>query len=454
MSGAPLPIQPPPPLRFADFFFQCGLSPDVSLADRRVLEDGSTAGEASDKESRSRHLSDGVSPMHLPQAKLKRKQHPLDWRYAPEVLCRYPAKDYSERERFPTYLPMFCFPNNIQLSHEDAGPPAEKYHSFIITEETGAKCYGVCLTLYEKLTPKHAAELEMMTQELRMGSLGSSDLEYIQHIQSQLAENKEALLHARMGIGDTRKSSTKLNRFTEASASTEQMTSPDIDTAHTLQDAEEKVKLYRDLLRPLDALLADAETVYAPRTIGVLSHWPWHDFLKDWLCEVLRVTRGDYDDNPNGKVLAPLERFVTNLIHELPLPPPGKLELSIHVGQLHFFCSRPPVNSISVLKNFSLYPIFRALSKENIVTVFELILSERKIIFVSQHLSMLTLAAETFCLFFFPLFWQHIFIPVLPCRLLTYLQAPMPYIVGVQKEYFTAAAQDEWKPPDATVVDL
>ncbi|KND02343.1 uncharacterized protein SPPG_02814 [Spizellomyces punctatus DAOM BR117] len=460
--AAPPPVQPPAPLRFADFFFQCGLNPDAKLADRRVLDDGSVAGEVAQRnaeEERRRAPSDGVTPstpMPLPQAKLKKKHHPLEWRYAPEILCRYPKTDYSEKERFPAYLPMFCFPNNIQLHLEDNGPPPEKYHSFIITEETGAKCYGVCVTVYERLQSQHAAELEQITQELRSGSLGSSDLEYIQHIQSQLAENQEALLHARLGITGITEQRTSI---TSGSASKPAATpsTPDSDsvtTEHTIQDAEEKVKLYRDLLAPLNTLLADAENVYIPRTIGVLSHWPWHDFLKDWLCEVLRVVRGEYDECPHSKAVAPLERFVVNLIHEIPLPPPGKLELSIHVGQLHLFCSRPPVNTISVLKNFSLYPMFRALSVANIITIFELALAERKIIFLSSHLSMLTLAAETLCLFFFPLFWQHILIPILPARLLSYLQAPMPYIVGVQREYFTPDVQDEWKPPDAHVIDL
>lgn len=40
-----------------------------------------------------------------------------------------------------------------------------------------------------------------------------------------------------------------------------------------------------------------------------------------------------------------------NLIHEIPLPPPGKLELSVNIGQLQLFVSRPAVNTISALQN-------------------------------------------------------------------------------------------------------
>ncbi|KAI9002655.1 hypothetical protein BC832DRAFT_524902, partial [Gaertneriomyces semiglobifer] len=273
--------------------------------------------------------------------------HPLEWTYSPQILSRYPEKDYGDKEKFPAFLPMasgselsfigivlltadpvypfvqFCFPKDIKLRYEDTGPPPETFHSFIITEETGAKMYGVCVIIYEKLCLKHAAELESLVDDICAATLGSSDLEYIQHIQSQLAENQEALLHARMGM------------TLSTTANVTEKTSP--------IDAEEKVALYRALLAPLSSLITSVDNVYAPRAFGVLSHWPWYDFLKEWLCEVIKVGRSDEG--------LPIERYVVNLIHEVPLPPPGKLELSVHVGQVNLFISRPPVNALPMIKN-------------------------------------------------------------------------------------------------------
>lgn len=70
-------------------------------------------------------------------------------------------------------------------------------------------------------------------------------------------------------------------------------------------------------------------------------------------------------------------------------------------------------------------------------------------LFLSQYPGMLSIACETFRYLLFPLYWQFVFIPVLPQRLLTCLQviqviyspmnvfmlihciqAPVPYIVG------------------------
>ncbi|KAJ3178675.1 hypothetical protein HK101_010125 [Irineochytrium annulatum] len=356
-----------------------------------------------------------------PCASKMKRTHPIEYKFEGDVLCRYPTTDYSEEEAFPNYLPM------------------------IITKADASRLYGVCVTVYEKLHPSLASQLETMIEDWRSECLAQSDLEYMQHIQSQLAVNQEAILKIKNGAKtDPRNPDPEAEELDAA-----QLTD-------LVAEAEEKVALFRELLAPLQSLLVDVDNVYAPRTIGLLSHWPWHDLLNDWLRELLKVVTGHYDytlNRPAG-TYAPLERSLINLMCEVPLPPPGRVELCISIGQLQLFCSRPPVNSIQVLQNFSLYPFFRTLSLPNIVTLFELGLMEKKIIFVSSHLSMLTFAVESLCLLFYPLTYPHVLIPVLPKKLLSYLWAPMPFIIGVHRDYFQKKDQDEYRPVDAAVVDI
>ncbi|KAJ3120452.1 hypothetical protein HK098_004585 [Nowakowskiella sp. JEL0407] len=442
--------------------------------------------------------------------------HPLEDMYDPVVLCKFPEAPEGDGNEttFPPYLPIFCFPNSVRLKHEESGhAPPETFHSFIVTEGTGEKIYGVCITFYTPLSPQHTTELSQKFTTWKMVALASTYLEYIEEVQKKLKGAVESLVDAKCELsrlceeklrfvgcdvdgedGENRASVDAIppskqvsESFDEYADSCEITSTSDKHSQHlqisvhipkdpdfplespTLQlhidpiseasqlvsDLEEKIQLYKDLLSPIkNTVLADPEKVYQPRCIGVLSRWPWHDLLKDWLCEVLRLVRGDFYEEMerNGRLVLPLERYITNLLYEVPLPPPGKLEISISIGNLRLFCSRPPVNSISTIQNFSLYPILRTLSPQTLTTLLELSLSERKIIFLSSHLSMLTLASETLCLLMFPLVWQHIMIPVLPVRLLSYLQAPMPYIVGVAREYFDGV--EEFKPSDAAVIDL
>ena len=73
------------------------------------------------------------------------------------------------------------------------------------------------------------------------------------------------------------------------------------------------------------------------------------------------------------------------------------------------------------------------LSHKNIILLLECALQEKKIAFVSQHISLLNLAAESLNVMMYPLSWQYVFIPILPSKLLGYLQAPVPFIVGIVK---------------------
>ena len=67
--------------------------------------------------------------------------------------------------------------------------------------------------------------------------------------------------------------------------------------------------------------------------------------------------------------------------------------------------------------------------------LFASVLAEQKIIFTSKYFTMLTIAAETITQLLLPFRWHHIFIPILPRELLGFVEAPTPYIIGVDSKY-------------------
>jgi len=54
------------------------------------------------------------------------------------------------------------------------------------------------------------------------------------------------------------------------------------------------------------------------------------------------------------------------------------------------------------------------------------------------------------CTLLFPLHWQHVYIPILPRGLLTFVYAPMPFIMGIPAAY----SKEETPPPEVYQVDL
>ena len=63
---------------------------------------------------------------------------------------------------------------------------------------------------------------------------------------------------------------------------------------------------------------------------------------------------------------------------------------------------------------------------------------------------MLHLVSKALSSLLYPLTWSNIFIPVLPARLLSVLEAPCPYIVGIERRYDKIELPDE----DFVLVDL
>ncbi|KAG0212187.1 hypothetical protein BGX28_006733 [Mortierella sp. GBA30] len=215
-------------------------------------------------------------------------------------------------------------------------------------------------------------------------------------------------------------------------------------------DSEEKLSLLDDQMKPWGDLFVDIEDAWVPRCIGLVSAVPYHYLLRDWLLAIVVACSGGVEHPGMSLSSLRLESYVKNLIHEVNLPPFGKLEVGITINNRVIYASRPALNSVPIVKNFSLYPLFRCLTAEDIVTVIEVILSEGKLIFLSSYLGMLTLACESFLYLLFPLYWQGVYIPVLPSSLMTCLQAPVPYIIGVQRRCCDA----EFPPEEACVVDL
>ena len=84
----------------------------------------------------------------------------------------------------------------------------------------------------------------------------------------------------------------------------------------------------------------------------------------------------------------------------------------------------------------------------------EFLLMERKIIVISSYSNILTFACEAILALCFPFTWDHIYIPILPSRMLSYLQAPVPFLVGINREYFDTPIEQENRPSDAVLIDL
>ncbi|XP_075792808.1 DENN domain-containing protein 1B isoform X2 [Pelodiscus sinensis] len=98
----------------------------------------------------------------------------------------------------------------------------------------------------------------------------------------------------------------------------------------------------------------------------------------------------------------------------------------------HSYFITPDVTGLPTIpESRNLTEYFVAVDVNNMLQLYASMLHERRIIITSSKLSTLTACVHGSAALLYPMYWQHIYIPVLPPHLLDYCCAPMPYLIGV-----------------------
>ncbi|KAJ5745474.1 hypothetical protein N7520_010656 [Penicillium odoratum] len=399
----------------------------------------------------SRRLSNYNSVIPVPQPlEFSPTMHPLKRRFEPVLLDRYPTRNMSEelkqRGNFPDYVPMFAFPNDINIVSSDERPRST-WHGFAMTTDNGSKLHAICVIIWIPLNSQAADELEKRCEEWRKDNMTDEERELAASLGERLASERAKLSQLL----------AQLPNVPSGSESREQL-------EDEISAVEEKIGLMTDLLRPVRhgaaskiEGLTDGDTgFWIPRAYGILGREStMTSFWKEWLkAIVVPMTENAVQrvppNSPRMGVWQPLERYVMNLCTEAFCPVSSKTQVELAIRELRLFARKEAPNELPGSRNTDLYALFRTLSVPNIIILFEYALTESRIIFLSSHTSMLYLATRALVDLLFPLQWTGVLIPVLPARLIQAIEAPCPYIMGIERRY----EKVELPTDDFVLVDL
>jgi hypothetical protein len=84
-----------------------------------------------------------------------------------------------------------------------------------------------------------------------------------------------------------------------------------------------------------------------------------------------------------------------------------------HIAEDLRLYSPPTTRNLPVL-DFSLIPVFRALSIRNVIIAFKLLLLECRVLVHSASLALVTRVCEALMAFLYPLQWEMVYVPVVP----------------------------------------
>lgn len=279
--------------------------------------------------------------------------HPLKRRFEPVLLDRYPPRTMPDEAKrrgvFPDYVPMFAFPNDVNVVSADERPRST-WHGFAMTAGDNSKLYGICIIVWMPLNPRTSEELERRCEEWRRNNMTDEERELASSLGERLAVERAKL-------------SRLLARL------------PTVASGSTVRDAleddisavEEKIGLMTDLLRPvrhgaaskIDGL-TDGETgLWLPRSYGILGREAsLTTFWKEWLkAVVVPMTDGSVlrvpPSSPKVGMWQPLERYVVNLCAEALSPISSKTQVEIAIRELRLFARKEAVNELPGSRNVS-----------------------------------------------------------------------------------------------------
>ncbi|XP_068740243.1 C-myc promoter-binding protein-like [Montipora capricornis] len=184
------------------------------------------------------------------------------------------------------------------------------------------------------------------------------------------------------------------------------------------------------------------KVAHTNKCICVLSHWPFFEAFKKFLSQLYRIS---VSAQP-----FPIERYIAILMLDVPFPSPQRPRILVQTNMYDPFEICQPYHTPLPVSGASYTAMLRYLHPEHAMLLFFLILTEHKILIHSLRPALMTSIAEALTTLLFPFSWQCPYVPLCPLGLNDVLDAPCPFVVGIDSRYF-----DQYDPPDdVTCVDL
>uniref|UniRef100_A0A4W4GMR8 UDENN domain-containing protein n=1 Tax=Electrophorus electricus TaxID=8005 RepID=A0A4W4GMR8_ELEEL len=365
--------------RFADYFVICGLDTDSGLEPDELS--AHAAMEA------ARHVR-GVGENF--------EQSPLRRTFKSKVLAHYPENvDEPQAPRSALSIPQLCMPKGLSFrTQADMRNP--DFHSFIITREDGSRTYGFALTFFEEVTSKQIC----------------SAMQTLYHMHN--AEQYD-ILHT-SGTPTAARTPPLPAPVAAAAACSSSSSS---SCGGVLRAAPTLSRLQR-----FNSYDISRDTLYVSKCICLMAPMAFAQACRKVLEQLHRAVTS-LQPPP-----LPLESYVYNVLYEVPLPPVGRsLKFSGVYGPV--VCQRPSTAELPLF-DFPMRDMFELLGVENVLQLFTCALLEIQILLYSQpDYQRLMTVAESITALMFPFRWQHVYVPILPASLLHFLDAPVPYLMGL-----------------------
>lgn len=318
---------------------------------------------------------------------------PLDRSYKCKTLARYPAN--CKWNPFDSYgTCMLSLPQGLKFRTQkhDITP---RFHSFASTRDDGKRCYGFSLVFYEETKNENICTAMHTLQSMYITELSSSQ----GSLRRQEPLSRSLPRHFR--LGDEDKSSS----------------------AASFYDIQK-------------------DTLYVTKSITLICQFPYAHVAEVYLTNLYKCL----PRSPGARLS--LESYIYNILYDVKVPDYGK---SIRIWLPPEVASQTPINTILQrpkitelpLLDFPLRLLFGYLGVECVIELFTCVLLENQVLLKSEDFQKLTIVAECITCLLFPFEWPHVYAPILPTALHHFLDAPVPFVMGLHSENLDSGVQQK-----------
>ncbi|KAF2368050.1 uDENN domain [Trinorchestia longiramus] len=183
--------------------------------------------------------------------------------------------------------------------------------------------------------------------------------------------------------------------------------------------------------------------VYTNKSICLLSLWPFFDSFETFLNYLYKMTH-------SGNHPVPIERYIYHLLEAVPFPSVQRPRILVQLDNATCMTLSLPEDSPIALSGARFRDLISLLRPSACVQLLVFALTEQKVLLHSLRPAVLTAATEALAMIIFPFHWQCPYIPLCPLGLSSLLNAPIPFLLGLDSRFF-----DLYHPPqDIICVDL
>lgn len=350
---------------------------------------------------------DGVIP--LPKSSTQPRSLHLQQKYKPQLLHFYPA-EFGETE-LRNEFPLFCFPDGLRLFTEATEP---RYFHFVLTDQLGRRlrCASIIYSCLIKNSSSAFSGLQSAQRHDSVCCVAESDSpEFSRRIRRTRSISygpTQSLVRSSSGIPSlqSRKRVISLKRSSSTSV---------VDNVQYNRGSK------------------NITGWYSLRSICVISCRPIYSFMSTCLKQIYEYVQQNNADA--------LKDFVKQLVANVQLPPsykyPIQWTIEFREGSCltkQFEVELPSYKDLPLIQ-FPIRHLLHSLNLDDVIDVLFAVALEHRVLLTSRSDMLITYAMESIAVLLHPFRYHHTYIPLLPRELISCIEAPTPYLMGVNINY-------------------